>query len=69
MYRRPGTSFGMAHAKEYCLSAGSLRSTVEGNTEQFVGERADGGEHPRAAQDDAVVVLAGDVRHQRARSL
>ncbi len=32
MYRRPGASFGMAQAKEYRLSAGSLRSTVEGNT-------------------------------------
>ena len=37
--------------------------------QQLVGERADGGEHPGAADDDAVVVLAHDVRHQRSAGL
>ena len=40
-----------------------------GEHQQFVGERADRGEHPGAADHDAVVVLADDVRHQRAAAL
>src|SRR5580704_5745638 len=37
--------------------------------ELLVGERADCGEHPRAAHHNAVVVLADDVRHQRSPGL
>ena len=40
-----------------------------GEHQQLVGERADRGEHPRAAHHDAVVVLADDVRHQRSAGL
>ena len=51
------------------LVRGVVAQHRRGEHEQLVGERADGGEHPGTAQHDAVVVLAGDVRHQRARGL
>ena len=69
MYLSPGASFGMAKAKEYGSSSGVPAQDGRGEDQQLVGDRADGGQQSGAADDDPVVVLADDVRPQRAVDL